>query len=103
MPVLKTLIMEIPKVFNAVFLHREGENYFIYIHIYMQNITYLCLNIQKEKQQCLIKNKLVLAKTQAIAHLELHHILKELYSIQRNLSYPSTQDPFIYSTSLYSQ
>ena len=64
---------------------------------------YLCLNAQKEKQQCLIKNKLVLAKTQAIAPLELHHILNELYSIQRNLSYPGTHDPFVYATSLYSQ
>lgn len=69
----------------------------------MCDITHLCLNAQKEKQQCLIKNKLVLAKTQATAHLELHHILKELYSIQRNLSSPGTHDPFVSATSLYSQ
>lgn len=31
MHILRTLIMDIPKVFNIVFLHK-GENYFIYIY-----------------------------------------------------------------------
>lgn len=41
MPVLRTLIMEIPKVFTVVFLHREGENFFIYIYIYVKYYVFV--------------------------------------------------------------
>ena len=41
MPVLRTLIMEILKVFTVVFLHREGENFFIYIYIYVKYYVFV--------------------------------------------------------------
>ena len=100
MPVLRTLIMKIPKVFNVVFLHREGENYFIhicvyiYIYIYIYNITYLCLNAQKEKQQCLIKNKLVLAKTQATALLRTPPYTKRALFNSKKLKFSRHPRPF---------
>lgn len=44
MHILRTLIMEIPKVFKVVFFQREGENYFIYIYIVI-SFLYITIHV----------------------------------------------------------